>query len=181
MKTILTRTAIAALAVASLGFAACSAGVEAKPQDAPGNTGSQQVPAQTNSPAPQQTESGSKSSEESKTGSSGVTAPGVTVGPGGISAPGVTVGPGGISAPGVSVGPGGVTASAGGITSGAGNFRSADCDEDPVVKETGAVVRFSGHCESIVIKGSGAAVEYDWVDKLVIEGTGVAVRAGERS
>ena len=47
MKTILTRTAIAALAVASLGFAACSAGVEAKPQDAPGNTGSQQVPAQT--------------------------------------------------------------------------------------------------------------------------------------
>ena len=32
MKTILIRTAIAALAVASFGFAACTAGVEAKPQ-----------------------------------------------------------------------------------------------------------------------------------------------------
>ena len=53
MKTILTRTAIAALAIASFGFAACAAGVEAKPQDAPGNAGSsQQAPAQTGLPRP---------------------------------------------------------------------------------------------------------------------------------
>ena len=122
MKTILTRTAIAALAVASFGFAACTAGVEAKPQDAPIKTGSsQQAPAQTDSPAPQQAESEDNSSSETRNVSGGVTAPGVTVGPGGISAPGVTIGSGG------------VTASAGGI-------RSADCEKDSVVEETGTVV-----------------------------------------
>ena len=53
MKTILTPT-IAALAVVSFGFAACTAGVEATPQDASGNAGSsQQAPAQTNSPVSQ--------------------------------------------------------------------------------------------------------------------------------
>ena len=58
MKTILTRTALAVLAVASLGFAACSAGVEATPQDASiNNGGSQSAPVQTNSPASQQSES----------------------------------------------------------------------------------------------------------------------------
>ena len=76
MKTILTRTAIAALAIASFGFAACTAGVEAKPQDAPGNAGSsQQAPAQTDSPTPQQTKSEDSSSSETKNGSGGVTAP----------------------------------------------------------------------------------------------------------
>ena len=47
------------------------------------------------------------------------------------------------------------------------------------MEETGAVVRFSGHCESIVIKSTGAVVEYDQVDKMVIEGTGIAVKGGD--
>ena len=185
MKTILTRTALAALAVASLGFAACSAGVEATPQDAAvNNGGSQSAPVQTNSPAAQQSEDRGDTTVDVKVGSGGVTAPGVTVGPGGVTAPGVTVGPGGVSAPGATVGPGGVSGSSDSEDSNAGNTenaRSVDCDKDSVVDETGTVVRFSGHCDSITIDAVGAVVYYESVGRLTIKQTGSVTQGGDIS
>ena len=151
MKTILTRTAVAALAVTSLGFAACSAGVEAKPQDAVVNNGGfQSALVQTSS------STGSAAARETDNASATET--------------------GGVSAPGVTVGPGRVTSS-----SNVGNVRSADCDKDSVVKETSAVLRFSGHCDSITIDATGAVVYYDSVGSLIIKDTGSAVQGGDIS
>lgn len=173
MKTILTRTALAALAVASLGFAACSAGVEATPQDAAvNNGGSQSAPVQTNSPAAQQSEGRGDTTVDVKVGSGGVTAPGVTVGPGGVSAPGATVGPGGVS---------GSSDSEDSNAGNTENARSVDCDKDSVVDETGTVVRFSGHCDSITIDAVGAVVYYESVGRLTIKQTGSVTQGGDIS
>lgn len=161
MKTILTRTALAALAVASLGFAACSAGVEATPQDAAvNNGGSQSAPVQTNSPASQESEGSGDTAVDAKVGSGGVTAPGVTVGPGAASN------------------------SSDSEDSNDGNIenaRSVDCDKDSVVDDTGAVVRFSGHCDSITVDAAGAVVYYESVGRLTIKQTGSVARGGDIS
>lgn len=89
MKTRIIRTALAALAVASLGFTACQAGVEAAPKGTSGNTAPAQMPTSSITPDVKVTEIDGKDSKVSASAGSD----GVSVGAGDVN---VKVGPNGV-------------------------------------------------------------------------------------
>lgn len=127
MKTRIIRTALAALAVASLGFTACQAGVEAAPKGTSGNTAPAQMPTSSITPDVKVTEIDGKDSKVSASAGSD----GVSVGAGDVN---IKVGPDGVDvgtgkasvsagSDGVSVGTGKASVSAGsdGVSVGAGD------------------------------------------------------------
>ncbi|MDO5094419.1 MAG: hypothetical protein Q4D79_13570 [Propionibacteriaceae bacterium] len=181
MKTMIIRTTLAAVAVASLGLAACQAGVEAAPKDSGGNSGAT-TPAGEPTSNVQVTEVNEQDRDISVTADSD----GVSVGPDGVSVPGVSVGPDGVSAPGVSVGPDGITAP--GVTvsdDGISIEVPSDANKGTCVGGKGevnamnSIVSFSGHCDVIEVKAAGSTVYADSVGELVIRGMNATVSANQ--
>jgi lipoprotein len=189
MKTRIIRTALAALAVASLGFTACQAGVEAAPKGTSGNTAPAQMPTSSITPDVKVTEIDGKDSKVSASAGSD----GVSVGAGDVN---VKVGPNGVDvgtskasvsagSDGVSVGAGdgtpaaeksaksipGVAARADGITVDIpSTANKATCTGGKgIVDELSAVVRFEGHCDVIEVHGSSNTVYADSVGKLIMD------------
>ncbi len=189
MKTRIIRTALAALAVASLGFTACQAGVEAAPKGTSGNTAPAQMPTSSITPDVKVTEIDGKDSKVSASAGSD----GVSVGAGDVN---VKVGPNGVDvgtskasvsagSDGVSVGAGdgtpaaeesaksipGVAARADGITVDIpSTANKATCTGGKgIVDELSAVVRFEGHCDVIEVRGSSNTVYADSVGKLIMD------------
>lgn len=192
MKIRIIRTALAALAVASLGFTACQAGVEAAPKGTSGNTAPAQMPTSSITPDVKVTEIDGKDSKVSASAGSD----GVSVGAGDVN---VKVGPDGVDvgtgkasvsagSDGVSVGAGdgtpaaekkeedaksipGVTARADGITVDIpSTANKATCTGGKgIVDELSAVVRFEGHCDVIEVRGSSNTVYADSVGKLIMD------------
>lgn len=189
MKTRIIRTALAALAVASLGFTACQAGVEAAPKGTSGNTAPAQMPTSSITPDVKVTEIDGKDSKVSASAGSD----GVSVGAGDVN---IKVGPDGVDvgtgkasvsagSDGVSVGAGdgtpaaeesaksipGVTARADGITVDIpSTANKATCTGGKgIVDELSAVVRFEGHCDVIEVHGSSNTVYADSVGKLIMD------------
>ena len=189
MKTRIIRTALAALAVASLGFTACQAGVEAAPKGTSGNTAPAQMPTSSITPDVKVTEIDGKDSKVSASAGSD----GVSVGAGDVN---IKVGPDGVDvgtgkasvsagSDGVSVGAGdgtpaaeesaksipGVAARADGITVDIpSTANKATCTGGKgIVDELSAVVRFEGHCDVIEVRGSSNTVYADSVGKLIMD------------